>query len=213
MTISLASPLGPRTAARAERQAAGPGAMEARGPASRGAATTFTADQPPAPSAISVDETVETARPVTRMSRPAADLATLRPGREDEGAPVARSPTRKDRAATTKAPAFRHAGPRPAALAPRLAAGPSAATSLAPASRAQTTAFATGWPPRASTAAGSAARVLTSRRTDQRHELRVSVVDAAARLDWPPSRTATLGTWPTDEAANDETARFAGPKP
>jgi len=114
---------------------------------------------------------------------------------------------------TATPPVFRHPGPRPAALAERLAANLDAAASLEPASQARTAALAAGWPTLAIAAASSIACLLTSRRTDQRHETHCPVVDEAARVDWPASGMAVLGTWAHDATATDETARLAGPRP
>ena len=114
---------------------------------------------------------------------------------------------------TATTPVVWHFGPRSGALAERLTAGPSAAATLEPARSARATAFANGRPILAIAAARSVALGLTSTPTDRRHEVRVSVVDEAARVDWPASSTATLGTWPPDATATDKTARSAGPKP
>ena len=114
---------------------------------------------------------------------------------------------------TAKTPVFRHPGPRPAALAERLAASLDAAARLEPASRAPTTAFAVARPTLAIAAASSIACPLTSRHTDPRREARCPVVDEAARVDGPASGMAALGIWAHDETANDKTPRLAGPRP
>ena len=114
---------------------------------------------------------------------------------------------------TAKTPVVWHPGPRPAALAERLALSLDAAARLEPASRARTMAFAAGRPALAVAAASSIACPLTPRRTDQRREACCPVVDAAAVVDGPASGMAALGTWPHDKTATDEASRLAGPRP